>query len=354
MFPWSEGATASALINSAFAAEPAGQQRASSRVSLGLLTYCFGLGQKFSARVPGTPAYGDPLVFLREAARLGANAVQIPFGLRDRDAVQTIRQTAEQLGIALESTLPLPQSDSELAKFEAEMQTLHDLGVAVTRTVVFPGRRYEDLHSYSAYQNALKGARERIHRAEPVARKQGIRLAIENHKDQRMEERLALLKEFESEYVGACVDVGNNISLLEDPTDVSRALAPWAFTVHFKDQGVREYENGFLLADVPLGQGCIDLQPVINVIREKKPTIHFQLELITRDPLKVPILTDAYWASFRDVKASTLSTTWGMVKKRGAREPFSSVSTLSPAEQVALERQNIEESFRFAAQHLSF
>jgi sugar phosphate isomerase/epimerase len=139
-----------------------------------------------------------------------------------------------------------------------------------------------------ALRKAVNETRARIRRAEPIARKHKVRLAVENHKDQRIEERVRLLKEFESEFIGACVDVGNNIALLEDPVEVCRALAPWAMTVHFKDQGVREYEEGFLLADVPLGQGCIDLQGVIGTIREKKRDVHFQLELITRDALKVP------------------------------------------------------------------
>jgi hypothetical protein len=49
-----------------------------------------------------------------------------------------------------------------------------------------------------------------------------------------------------------------------------------------------------------------------------------------------------------------LSRTWAVVKQRGARAEFPGVSSLSPADQIALERRNIEESFRFAAAHLSF
>jgi hypothetical protein len=40
------------------------------------------------------------------------------------------------------------------------------------------------------------------------------------------------------------------------------------FTVHFKDQALREYEHGFLLADSPLGQGSFYM-PGIAAILER-------------------------------------------------------------------------------------
>ena len=61
---------------------------------------------------------------------------------------------------------------------------------------------------------------------------------------------------------------------------------------------MREYEEGFLMADVPLGQGCLDLQAMVDILRKAKPGMKFSLEMLTRDPLKIPCLTDKYWASF--------------------------------------------------------
>ena len=64
---------------------------------------------------------------------------------------------------------------------------------------------------------------ERLTSLEP-----GIRLAIENHKDLRLGEFLGILKAFDGEFVGVCLDVGNSIALLEDPMEVVEALAPRA------------------------------------------------------------------------------------------------------------------------------
>lgn len=324
------------------------------RTSLGILTYCFNLAQAERSRVPGVPDFRDPVAFVTEAARIGASAVQLSFGVRDADYITRLRNAAAENGVALEGTLPLPKTDLDISRFEAEIKTLRELGVKIARTVLFPGRRYEDLKTLAAYKEAASSARAQLRRAEPIARAAGVKLAVENHKDQRIDERVKLFEEFGGEFVGACVDVGNNIALLEDPVEVCRALGPWALTVHFKDQGVREYEDGFLLADVPLGKGCIDLPEVIRVLKQKRPTVVFQLELITRDPLKVPILTESYWATFPDLKAATLASAWNLVKKRGSPTPFEMISTLTPAQKVAAERRNVEESFQFAADHLGF
>src|SRR5205807_834519 len=83
-----------------------------------------------------------------------------------------------------------------------------------------------------------------------------------NHKDWRAEELITLLKRAGGDHLGICLDVGNSISLLEDPMEVVETLAPRAFTTHFKDMAVEEYRDGFSLSEVPLGQGLIDLPRV--------------------------------------------------------------------------------------------
>ena len=139
-----------------------------------------------------------------------------------------------------------------------------------------------------------------------------FRLAVENHKDQRIEEKLALLKKLSSEFIGLCVDVGNNFPLLEDPLELVQAFAPWAFTVHLKDQAVREYDEGFLLADVALGAGFLDLPRIVKTLRDAKPDIKFNLETITRDALEVPVLTERFWVTLRDTPASALAHAAGL------------------------------------------
>jgi sugar phosphate isomerase/epimerase len=305
--------------------------------------------------LPNVPDVREAAGFITEAARIGATAVQISYGILEAEKRRKIRDLAERLGVSLEATVNLPRGgDSDLTRFKGEMETLRELGVNVARTVMLPGRRYEQFKTILDYANALQVGLKALSDAEKVARQTGVRLALENHKDQTLEERLALLEQFSSEWIGATLDVGNNVALLEDPVEVARAFAPWTLTVHFKDQGVRAYEDGFLLADVPVGQGAIDLPQVIKVIREKKPEVLFHLELITRDPLKIPCLREDYWATLDGLKASQLGSTLTMLKSRGSKQEFPLITQLTPAEQVRAERENIEQSFRYAANNLGF
>ena len=69
------------------------------------------------------------------------------------------------------------------------------------------------------------------------------------------------------------------------------ALAPWAFTTHLKDMAVQEYEQGFLLAEVPLGKGSSTSAGSSGPFAKRGPAIRLNLEMITRDPLQVPCLT---------------------------------------------------------------
>jgi L-ribulose-5-phosphate 3-epimerase UlaE len=133
--------------------------------------------------------------------------------------------------------------------------------------------------------------------------------------------------------------------------EVIESYAPWACSVHLKDHAVREYDEGFLLADVPLGQGFLDLKKMLNVLRKARPEIRFTLELITRDPLKVPCLTERYWTTFAATPGRDLARTLRLVRQHQAKSLFH-VSGLPLECQVSEEVRNIQSSLRWAREHL--
>jgi len=326
------------------------------RTRLGLVQYSLGIARRARGQLAESSNLDSPLEFLRAAIRLGAGAIQIPFGAEaySSAAVAELRELAEKNTVRLEGIVSLPKADSELARFSAELGVLQQLGITVARTVVFTGRRYETFRTLAEFRAARGRGRRMLESAEPLALRHRIRLAVENHKDQRADELIEMVRGFDSGHIGICLDVGNSIALLEDPLAVAEALAPFAFTVHFKDQAVREFENGFLLADTPLGTGAIDLPRLKQIILAQQPGLLFHLELITRDPLKVPILSDSYWPTLPGIKAAELAERWRDLKARSSAEPFPAISTLPLADQVRAERANLEQSFCYAADHLGF
>ncbi len=239
-----------------------------------------------------------------------------------------------------------------LDRFEAEVRTAKEAGATILRTVTLSGRRYETFDSAANFRRFADMALHRLKLAATVVDRHDMLLAVENHKDWRADELLALLKKAGGDHLGVCLDVGNSISLLEDPMEVVETLAPRAFTTHFKDMAVEEYRDGFLLSEVPLGQGLIDLPRVVRMLRKARPEIRFNIEMITRDPLKVPCLTERYFATFAELPARHLARTLSMVRAHRPEQPLPRISTLSPQEQMRTEDANVSQCVAYAREKL--
>jgi hypothetical protein len=106
--------------------------------------------------------------------------------------------------------------------------------------------------------------------------------------------------------------------------------------------GVDIYERGFLLSEVPLGAGYLNLRKIIQVIESANPKIQWNLEMITRDPLEIPCFTDKYWATMKSMPAQQLAANVGMV--RAQQKPLPRVSQLFEPEKLAAEDANVRQS----------
>lgn len=315
------------------------------RLGIASYSYHFRLASERAAKKPGL---ADPLMFLEHCHKLGAGGVQLGLGVRDLVYTTRLREQAEAWGMFVEGSIRLPQDRGDVERFAAEVRTAKAAGAAVLRTVMLSGRRYETFDTAAAFRKWAEGAWQSLTLAEPVVAKHDVRLAVENHKDWRATDLVALLKRLDSRRVGACLDTGNNIALLEDPRETAATLAPWAYSVHLKDMAVAEYEDGFLLAEVPLGAGFLDLKKIVTTLAHAKPDVRFVLEMITRDPLKVPCLTPKYWATLADLPGRHLAETLTLVRKHRAAKPLPRVSGLSREQQIAAEEENVRRCLAFA------
>ena len=339
-------AVAAAMGSVAFATETPQRSR------LGLVAYNCAIRRKWlQQRDPKFDLF-EPLTFLKHCRDVGAGGMQTSLGVLDAARVKSLRDFADEQKLVIDGIVNPPKDDGDLARFEAEIRTAAEVGVQAVRTVVMPGRRYEQFKSLAEVREAEAKAVKMLELAAPIVTKHRVKLAVENHKDQRLDERLALYKHLSCEFIGATVDTGNSFALLDDPYGAIEALAPYAFTVHFKDQALREYEHGFLLADIPLGQGSFDMQRITAILKRAKPDIRMLLELITRDPLKVPCLTDSYWATMPSVVGSDLARTLRFVREHPAKT-LQEVGSWSLEKQVELEDANISASLKFAREVLA-
>jgi hypothetical protein len=75
-------------------------------------------------------------------------------------------------------------------------------------------------------------------------------------------------------------------------------------------------------------------------------------ELITRDPLKVPVLTDKYWITWPDRSGKYLADTIRLVNANASKKPLPMISTLSAEDQFQAEESNNVRCFDWARKAL--
>jgi 3-oxoisoapionate decarboxylase len=290
--------------------------------------------------------FAEPIKFLEFCRERGADGVQLSLGHLSAEQAKELRSAAEKHGMYVEGSIRPPKDKGDVERFEKEIVTSCECGATVVRTVMSPGRRYETFKSAKEFAAFAEQALASLRLAEPVMAKRKVTLAVENHKDFRSDELIGVMKAISSERVGVCVDTGNSIALLEPASETVTALAPWAASCHLKDMGVEESTDGFLLAEVPLGDGFLDMKGIVETLRKARPTIRFSLEMITRDPLRIPCLTDEYWATLERVNGKELARALAMVKKHAGKEPLPRISKLKAEAQLEAEDRNVRLSLK--------
>ena len=291
----------------------------------------------------------DALEFLMRCHALGAAGIQAPL----HGDLRQLRGRAEQLGMYIEGMVQLPKN-GETSAFEKDIQDAKDAGAVCVRAAALSGRRYESFASLADWRKFVTDSRRNLEAALPILGKYKIPLALENHKDWTADEMVELMKSHPSEYLGVCLDFGNNIALLDDPINVTEMLAPFTIATHVKDMGVEWFNDGFLLSEMVLGQGFLDLTRMISIVRRARPATRLSLEMITRDPLQVPCLTDKYWIAFPDRNGVFLARTMQLVQRYKSTTPLPRISGLSPEAQLQAEQENVRASMQYAHEKLRF
>ena len=126
--------------------------------------------------------------------------------------------------------------------------------------------------------------------------------------------------------------------------------------VSFKDMAVEPYDEGFLLSEMALGEGMLDIPGMVKTLQQKDPDMIFALEMITRDPLKIPVFTKKYWATFDDeyspLPGRDLARILEIVRTTKPKKPLTRTTGLSAADGLRLEDELINRSIAYARANL--
>lgn len=140
---------------------------------------------------------------------------------------------------------------------------------------------------FEPHEPQLKKLAAMFKKAVKVAKKEGVKLAIENHIDYNSDELLWLLQEVDSPYFGINFDSGNFLRVLDDPVKAMEKLAPYVMATHIKDMlpvaGV-SVDDWYFFSCVPTGKGLIDNQRIAQLLVNQNYKGFFAVEVDTLHP----------------------------------------------------------------------
>lgn len=318
---------------------------------MGIVVHSYASRWKSKIVSTAYPSFTNAIDLLDHATAVNAGGIQVMVNDWTTDFAKKVRDKREKAGLYLEGSIGLPKKAEDIASFESQVLLAKEAGAQILRTVTLGPRRYETFKTVKAWQDFQKQALFSLQLAEPILARHKIKLAVENHKDFRSLEMLQLLKSIESEYIGVTLDFGNNIALLEDSLTVTERLAPYVLSTHIKDMAVQEYDKGFLLSEVPMGTGICDLNQIVSICKKHNPSVTFNLEMITRDPLEIPVYTHEYWATFEDMSATELASMLMLIKQKKANS-LPKISNLADEAKLKVENDNIVECVKYSREKL--
>jgi sugar phosphate isomerase/epimerase len=308
----------------------------------------------------GARRVNDPLELANVAVSLGAAGIQGPMPDLSDSAARQLRGTLESNGLYFEGAAPVPFKESDTALFEKQLAAAKAAGARCVRVGCLSGRRYETFRTMEDWRGFVARSNDGIRRMATLAERARVPVAMENHKDWTGEELAALMKQYSSEYLGVCLDFGNNLSLLDDPYEVVEAVAPYTIATHMKDSrvslgaigGSNGGAEGLLLGDVVLGDGVLDIARILELLRKGGRGPKLSLEMITRNALEIPVFSTGYWATFPERQGIRLAR----VVELGAQRPVEPavLESLSKADRAELEERNIRRCLEWASANVAW
>ncbi len=155
-------------------------------------------------------------------------------------------------------------------------------------------------------QHMLEGLLVALDPAIRTAERYKIMLAFENGRHTAAADLAAFVTAAQSPYVGVCFDVGNPLTVPEDPVASASLLGPMSKSAHLKNWQVYRATDGAVLFNCPLEDGVINLTDVLRVLNSIQPGLLLFLQT-TAERLTVPVLDDAFLREYPRITARAMA-----------------------------------------------
>jgi len=269
-------------------------------MKIGLHAFSFVLAAGLREYQPVGQGALDAAAVVAKTAKLKCPALQLALKqVKEIDMVGLINlgQQARELGV----TLHLSTSTLEGEHLADTIRTAHNLGapqvtVGMSRlkgTVQQRQRLLEDL--LRDLDVAIK-----------TSERYKIPLVFENGRHTAAADLAAFIQAAQSEYVGVCFDVGNALTVPENPAESANILGPLAKSAHLKDWQVYRSLEGATLVNCPVGEGVLDLIEVLRVLKLHQPDLLLFLQTAA-ERVTVPVLEDDFLKQYPRITARSLA-----------------------------------------------
>ncbi len=237
---------------------------------------------------------------LEKAAKMEFTAVQLARrNIPDWDLVTLVRLRgrAAELGLSLHLSTNLLAGE-HLADMLRAANTLGATQVSVGLSQL--------RGNVKERQTRLERLLRELEPAIKTAERYKVTLALENGCHTAAADLAAFVQAAQSEWVGACFDMGNALTVPESPVEAIDVLAPFCKSVHLKDMQVYRTQQGITLINCPLGEGTVELTDVLRVLKERQPAlpVFLQTEAVRRP---VPLLDDVFLQHYPRITARSLA-----------------------------------------------
>ena len=239
----------------------------------------------------GVKGYEPPLKpltavgLVKLAHELGLHLVQIACNVPLHEFTNGQLHELKQAADELEVTLEIGARGTNPARMLQYLELANFLGSNIVRTLITD-------------PDISRGETD-IRRILPFYEANNIMIGIENHGLHTTTQLADLFKRINNPLVGCCLDTVNSFGALEGPDLVIERLAPYLVNLHIKDFTIDrlDHQMGFVITGAPAGQGRLDINKLVEVMKfyNKRPSVILELWPPYKNSVEETVALEREW-----------------------------------------------------------
>jgi 3-oxoisoapionate decarboxylase len=235
----------------------------------------------------------------------------------DPGRLAAFRRGADERGLYLEVGLPSPNPIRRSRQAERTItaaEHARDLGRYVKAVAAlgcrharaYVGDRHDRFRNDHPWETQRDASIEVLTRLAPQLRDLGVRVALETHADQTVDELLEMIERLGPEIAGVTLDTGNLVMRLDDPIEAVKRLAPHVLCTHVKDAVLAFSPRGLRWQARPIGSGVLPMPDLLTPLLHARSDLPLSIELHPRT-YDLPIFDPDWLAYFPRLRADSLA-----------------------------------------------